>query len=107
MPFLDRLRLSVANHSRTAGMCSLLLVLCAAIPASAQFRLDTWTVDNGLPQNSIRAIHQTADGYLWLVTFDGVVRFDGVHFTVFNKSNAPGINSNRFDWLYEAPNGDL
>src|SRR5450631_328678 len=97
MLFLDRLRLSRVDHSRAAGIWSLLAILCAAVPASAQYRLDMWTVDNGLPQNSIRAIHQTADGYMWLVTFDGVARFDGVHFTLFNKSTSPGINSNRFD----------
>ena len=85
----------------------MLAVLCLVSPASAQYRLDVWTADNGLPQNSIRAIHQTLDGYLWLATFDGLVRFDGVRFLVYNKSNSPGINSNRFNSLYEDRNGDL
>ena len=42
------------------------------------YLLDVWTIDNGLPQNSINAIAQTKDGYLWLATFDGLVRYDGV-----------------------------
>jgi len=75
--------------------------------AYAQYRLDHWTADNGLPQNSIRGIVQTRDGYLWLATFDGLVRFDGVRFTVFNKANSPGIISNRFVHLYADAQGDL
>lgn len=77
-------------------------------PASlAQYRFDLWTADDGLPQNIIRFIHQTRDGYLWFATADGLVRFDGVRFTTFNKSNSPGINSNRFLTLYEDHAGAL
>ena len=75
--------------------------------ARAQYRFDHWTADNGLPQNSVRDIVQTRDGYLWLATLDGLVRFDGVRFTVFNKSNSPGIISNRFLQLYEDGQGAL
>ncbi|MGH9841277.1 MAG: sensor histidine kinase [Blastocatellia bacterium] len=87
-----------------------LALLCLAFAPSralAQYRLDHWTADTGLPQNIIRAIHQTPDGYLWLATLDGLVRFDGVRFTVFNRSNSPGINSNRFIALYEDREGAL
>lgn len=73
----------------------------------AQYRFDHWTADNGLPQNSVREIVQTQDGYLWFTTFDGLVRFDGVRFTVFNKSNSPGLPSNRFVSLFEDRSGDL
>jgi signal transduction histidine kinase/ligand-binding sensor domain-containing protein len=62
----------------------------------AQYRFDSWTTDNGLPQNGIRQITQTPDGYLWFTTFDGLVRFDGMKFTVFTKGNSPGILHNRF-----------
>ena len=75
--------------------------------ALAQYRFDVWTADTGLPQNIIRAIHQTPDGYLWLATLDGLVRFDGVRFTVFNKSNSPGLPGNRFVSLFEDRDGDL
>jgi signal transduction histidine kinase/ligand-binding sensor domain-containing protein len=85
----------------------LLILLCAGVSACAQYRYDVWTADSGLPQNIVRSIYQSQDGFLWVATFDGLVRFDGVHFTVYNKSNTPGIESNRFGALYGAPNGDL
>src|SRR2546427_10227101 len=85
----------------------ILFCLSAAAPAAAQYRFDHWTADNGLPQNSVRDIVKTQDGYLWFTTFDGLVRFDGVRFTVFNKSNSPGLPSNRFVSLFEDRWGDL
>ena len=75
--------------------------------ARAQYRSDVWTADNGLPQNVIRSIRQTNDGYLWIATFDGLARFDGMHFTIFNKSNTPGMASNRFGSMYKDQRGDL
>ena len=48
-----------------------------------------------MPQNSVTAVAQTSDGYLWLTTNEGLVRFDGVRFTVFNKGNSPNLSSNR------------
>ena len=97
------------DFTRWFNLSWLLILLCfgAAAPAAAQYRFDHWTADNGLPQNSVRDIVQTQDGYLWFTTFDGLVRFDGVRFTVFNKSNSPGLASNRFVSLFEDRWGDL
>ena len=82
--------------------------LCLGITTTqAQYRIDHWTADDGLPQNSVYGIVQTGDGYLWLATVDGLARFDGVRFTVFNRSNSPGIVNNRFISLFEAADGDL
>ena len=55
----------------------------------------------------MRAIVQTRDGYLWLGTADGLVRFDGVRFTTFNRENSPGMTGNRITALLEDDNGDL
>jgi len=88
----------------------LLLCFCLCfgfIEAAAQYRIDHWTADDGLPQNSVYSLAQTSDGYLWLATADGLARFDGVRFTVFNKSNSPGIINNRFTALFEDSHGDL
>src|SRR6185312_3740480 len=90
-----------------AKVVIIVTLLCLAGPAVAQYRFDHWTADNGLPQNSVREIVQTQDGYLWFTTFDGLVRFDGVRFTVFKKSNSPGLPSNRFVSLFEDRSGDL
>ena len=60
-----------------------------------------WTVQDGLAQNSVNAILQTRDGYLWMGTFGGLARFDGVKFRVFNSGNTPGLKSNRILSLYE------
>jgi signal transduction histidine kinase/ligand-binding sensor domain-containing protein len=86
---------------------SFLLVLALAQPALAQYRFQSWTADDGLPQNIITGIHQTRDGYLWIATLDGLARFDGMRFTVFNKANSPGIESNRFTSLYADGQGHL
>jgi signal transduction histidine kinase/ligand-binding sensor domain-containing protein len=73
----------------------------------AQFRSTQWTADSGLPQNIIRGIVQTRDGYLWVATLNGVARFDGVRFKVFDKSNTPGITANRFAVMVSGKDGDL
>jgi signal transduction histidine kinase/ligand-binding sensor domain-containing protein len=85
----------------------ILLFAAAHTSSPAQFTVDTWTTDKELPQASVNSIIQTRDNYLWLATLDGLVRFDGVRFTVFNKSNSPGIDSNRFYSLFEDAAGDL
>ena len=96
---------STALSQRLFFVCT--LFFCAQFPASAQIAVDSWTTDNGLPQNIIQAICQAPDGYLWLATFDGLVRFDGVQFTTFNRSNTTGIVGNRFSPLFCASDGDI
>jgi hypothetical protein len=66
-----------------------------------------WTTEDGLPQNSITSIVQTRDGYLWLGTFGGLVRFDGVRFTTLNTGNTPALKSNRITALIEDREGAL
>ena len=68
----------------------------ASTTTYSQYQIESWTTERGLPQNTVHSVVQSADGYLWLATLDGLVRFDGVKFRVFNKSNSKGIESNRF-----------
>src|SRR5437763_3162722 len=72
-----------------------------------QYVHNTWTSLDGLPQNSILAIQQTQDGYLWFGTQEGLVRFNGVQFTVFNQANTPGLKQNAITSLLEEDNGTL
>jgi len=62
--------------------------------ALSQLRHDVWGTREGLPQNTVPAIAQTKDGYLWLGTELGLARFDGLRFTVFDMSNTPELKSN-------------
>ena len=89
------------------SVCLVLCYCCAISTGFGQYHFDSWTADNGLPQNSVQAMVQGHDGYLWLATFDGLARFDGLDFTIFNRSNSPGLDSNRLVALYETPGHDL
>src|SRR5262245_57136551 len=75
--------------------------------AITQYRHDRWRVENGLPQNSIYAVAQTPDGYLWLGTSGGLVRFDGVRFTIFDSSNTAAIKRNTISRLFADREGNL
>src|SRR6476646_8310253 len=68
---------------------------------------ESWTARDGLPVNSINAIIQDRTGYIWAATWDGLVRFDGVRFTVFNSSKSEALPSNRIIRLKEGRDGSL
>jgi signal transduction histidine kinase/ligand-binding sensor domain-containing protein len=100
-----RVGIKLARH--TLLIICILFLCGASSTVIAQYRFDVLNTDTGLPQNSVLAILQTHDGYLWFTTLDGLVRYDGVRYTVFNKANSKGINSNRFRSLYEDTDGTL
>lgn len=75
--------------------------------ALTQARLSVWTSDAGLPQNTIDTLLQTRDGYLWMGTEEGLVRFDGARFVVSDRQNAPGLRSAFISSLFEAPDGTV
>ena len=64
--------------------------------APSEYRFDSWTVEEGLPSNWTLGIQQTPDGFLWLTTYGGLVRFDGHQFKVFNRANTPAFKSTIF-----------
>ena len=71
----------------------LIAILSCVLPASAldphravtQYGHDVW--EDELPQSTVHSIIQSRDGYIWLGTYEGLVRFDGFQFTVFNSRN--------------------
>ncbi|HVG39891.1 MAG TPA: two-component regulator propeller domain-containing protein, partial [Pyrinomonadaceae bacterium] len=105
------LNASVSRRSAFGAVClwCFLFSFYAAPTSLTQYRFDSWTTDNGLPHNKIRALWQTRDGYLWLTTAAGVARFDGVRFRVFDKGNTPAITTNNFayDALWEDRQSNL
>lgn len=66
-----------------------------------------WQVEDGLPQNSIQAITQTSDGYLWIGTELGLARFDGIQFTVFDSKNTTQLISGYIKTLLSVRDGSL
>jgi ligand-binding sensor domain-containing protein len=72
----------------------------------SHYGIDTWDGADGLPQVRIRAIVQTRDGYLWLGTANGLVRFDGVNFTTFGISTS-SLKDNEIGSLVEDDDGAL
>src|SRR5580765_5615065 len=60
-------------------------------PVAQRFHITRWTAEDGLPQNRISALAQTPDGYLWIGTWFGLARFDGVRFVVFDAGNTAAL----------------
>jgi diguanylate cyclase (GGDEF)-like protein len=111
--FYDRIThlLSLTGLSLWLGILSLMVLSSTAVCALdagkdlQQCRVDTWTPKDGLPPRTISAMTQTPDGYLWLATDAGLVRFDGVSFHVFNSRNTPGMTRDSVTTLLSTPAG--
>ncbi len=72
-----------------------------------QYMLRTWTSEQGLPQNSIRAMLQTRDGFLWIGTLGGLARFDGAGFVLYRAGTPDSIPSDSITGLAEDRDGSL
>lgn len=68
---------------------------------SKSFVFESWNVSSGLPVNSIIDIGMDHRGYLWLTTYEGLIRFDGYQFVNFNSGNTPEMVTNRFHFIYK------
>jgi signal transduction histidine kinase/DNA-binding response OmpR family regulator len=68
---------------------------------------EVWTIEDGLPLSHLNGVIQPRDGYLWLASFDGLIRFDGARFTVFNTSSHPELPTNRFVSIIAGPDGSV
>ena len=93
-------------HQSIAALGVLLIGIFSGNAAPNYF-MRTWQVEDGLPQNKVTSVVQTHDGYLWLSTYNGLARFDGVNFTVFDDNNTPELRSSRVTSLCEAEDGTL
>ncbi len=98
----------VRARIRMYACVALIWVSChVCFSAETNYSFDLWQTENGLPYNSVTSIVQTRDGYLWVGTYNGLARFDGVKFTVFDTSNTPQLTSNRITSLFEDAEGCL
>src|SRR5882724_3946843 len=84
--------------SPVRGVLAVVLIALAGVARAldpsvqpSQYVLDNWQIPEGLPQSSAQAIARTPDGYLWVGTQEGLARFDGVRFTVFDTGNEPAL----------------
>jgi signal transduction histidine kinase/ligand-binding sensor domain-containing protein/CheY-like chemotaxis protein/HPt (histidine-containing phosphotransfer) domain-containing protein len=65
-----------------------------------QYVLDNWQIPDGLPQSTSQALARTPDGYLWIGTQEGLARFDGIRFTVFDTGNEAAIPNKHISVLH-------
>ncbi|HLP59966.1 MAG TPA: two-component regulator propeller domain-containing protein, partial [Candidatus Deferrimicrobium sp.] len=97
-------------HDQKCFLPSVLFILgiLFLIPTlSASYTYETWTAEEGLPQNSVLCLLQDKAGYLWCGTQSGLVRFDGVYFKIYNRWNIPNLKSDKITALYEDSSGAL
>jgi ligand-binding sensor domain-containing protein/signal transduction histidine kinase len=73
----------------------------------ANYGRQAWVMENGLPQNTVQALVQTRDGFVWLGTEVGLVRFDGNGFAVFDKNSSPALPGNDVRCLLAGKDGAL
>jgi ligand-binding sensor domain-containing protein/signal transduction histidine kinase len=85
---------------------AILLSVCGCVQA-AEYSHRVWRTEDGLPQNRVQALAQTKDGYLWAGTSEGLARFDGLRFVVYDQSNTAAITDNSILSLEAAPDGSL
>jgi ligand-binding sensor domain-containing protein/signal transduction histidine kinase len=77
------------------------------VAAPGEFLIQRWDTASGLPHNTVRAIAQTPDGYLWLGTENGLARFDGVRFENFVREDTPALPNPNVEFLQVDARGRL
>lgn len=73
----------------------------------SSYSRQSWVMENGLPQNTVQALAQTASGFLWIGTEVGLVRFDGNSFLTYDQNSKPAVPGNDIQALLAAPDGSL
>lgn len=77
------------------------------IDLESQYVVDTWQTDQGLADDFINRVAQSPDGYLWVLTFNGLSRFNGIEFVTFDAANTPELPSSRMTEHYLDRDGRL
>lgn len=107
MPVASPARRWLASLILAASQLALLASGEDTVAEPRQFLVQNWTRENGLPGNSVTSVAQTPDGYLWVGTFTGLARFDGVRFTEVILEKIPGITDEAVTSLQTDREGNL
>ncbi len=97
----------ILNHRRQISHASDWLDWSSLDQPVFQYNSRTWQTDEGLPDNVVQAIAQAHDGFLWVGTREGLARFDGVAFTIFNAKNTPEMENSSITALCSDQRGAL
>src|SRR5215469_14263611 len=94
------------GNSRYWNVAALTLALARSISAETQlhsndYLVTEWQTSDGLPENLVSSFAQTSDGYLWVGTFGGLARFDGLRFVTFGVYNSDAFFNDRIKNLYQ------
>jgi len=110
-----QMSIMLKNHWMPVFAWLWLCVFCATVPATggavdlsgSPYIVDSWNNEDGLPDGEVISVIQARDGYFWLGTLHGLVRFDGSHFAIFDENNLPGLGSDRIVRLFEDSHTNL
>jgi ligand-binding sensor domain-containing protein len=101
--FRLRIAQAVVSCLLLAASAGLALAAPPGPPPLRDYAVDAWSTRTGLPHNSVRDMAQTAEGYLWFATWEGVVRYNGLDFVPFQRGTEPGLRDNGVGALYLDP----
>jgi len=98
-----------------ARVVAAFVVMAVALPAIAlkpdraisQYARRTWKLEDGLPNSVVRAVLSTDDGYIWIATYDGIARFNGDSFTVYDKRTLPELKRDTVLAFLKSRDGSL
>jgi len=103
-----------ANHVKPSALIAcavfaflMLLSLGFAANGEPGYSVAVWRTTDGLPSNRIRALLQDKVGFLWVATFNGVARFDGIRFRQLNVANSPALPNNLINSLFQDSAGRI
>jgi ligand-binding sensor domain-containing protein/signal transduction histidine kinase len=109
--------LRMSKNSKLVRVLAALLIVIArptrpsaaesppTLTSSATSRI--WRTQNGLPDQTVQAFAQTSDGYLWIATKGGLLRFDGAKFAIFDHANTPILTESSINCLLAGESGTL
>ena len=72
-----------------------------------EYSIETWTTEKGLPSNNLRQVYQDKRGYIWMSSYNGLIRFDGHSFDIYTSDELPNLKSNAFKVISEDDSGKM